>query len=544
MEKLPNHYKNVLIVSLILIITFFTFKNILNHEFIHSWDDLLQVTDNADIRKLSIENLKKIFISSYVNMYQPITTITYGIDYMVNGIDSSVFHLSNLIIHLIAVILVYFLIIWLGLGYISAGFTALLYATGPLVVEPVAWISARSTLLSSVFFFAAFLYYLKYLANETRSAIILAQLFYLLALLSRVTVVVFPFIMLLAEIYLKKDWRSGKLMIAKLWFLFISIPVVWIGLSFRDFSGTYGSIWEIPLFMIPKTLWYLDYWLPVHSLSPVYSMPGWLDFRHLSALIFISGWILLYVKVPAVRKNILFGLFFFLICIGPYFIYSHYLNPVADRYGYLALFGVYLILGSLLSHVIKSKKPVPAIALFIILFSLNIIASSTYSTAWKDPVHLWYHATRTVPDISYAHQKLGIAYLKERNIELAMESLTNAIQTDSLNTLAIYNLGSANYQRKKYPEALALYDKAIRLSPGVSLFYSGRAKTHLFMRKYDIAIADLDQSIALAKTPDPELYYLRGICKIKAGESPCTDLNIALKLGLDAALAKIATHCL
>jgi tetratricopeptide (TPR) repeat protein len=62
---------------------------------------------------------------------------------------------------------------------------------------------------------------------------------------------------------------------------------------------------------------------------------------------------------------------------------------------------------------------------------------------------------------------------------------------------AYYNRGVAYYDKGLYRQAIADFDKAIRLSPGYAKAYYSRGLAYLDEEQYDWAIADFDKAIEL-----------------------------------------------
>ena len=98
-------------LALILLITVLAYANAVDNDFIYQFDDDLYVTDNPDIKALSAGNLYRMFTTSYVGLYLPLTMLSYAIEYHFFGLDAPAFHLTNLLLHLINVWLVFLLIL-------------------------------------------------------------------------------------------------------------------------------------------------------------------------------------------------------------------------------------------------------------------------------------------------------------------------------------------------------------------------------------------------------------------------------------------------
>lgn len=89
--------------------------------------------------------------------YRPLVTISYALDHRLHGPNPAGFHLTNLLLHLVNVLLVLALARRTGAGLLGAGIAAGLWALLPRLAESVAWISGRTDLLAALFSLAALL---------------------------------------------------------------------------------------------------------------------------------------------------------------------------------------------------------------------------------------------------------------------------------------------------------------------------------------------------------------------------------------------------
>jgi len=104
-------YTTYIYLAVVLIITIIAYSNSLSGDFIYQFDDDLYVTNNPDIKEVTRENLYNIFTQPYVGLYLPLTMLSLMADYAIYGLDASGFHLTNLLMHLINTVLVFFLLL-------------------------------------------------------------------------------------------------------------------------------------------------------------------------------------------------------------------------------------------------------------------------------------------------------------------------------------------------------------------------------------------------------------------------------------------------
>src|SRR5262249_8923022 len=91
---------------------------------------------------------------------RPILLVTMALNYRVSGLDPWSYHVMNLLLHWLVTLLVFRIVrdhLWLGAEATPVALSAaLIVAVHPLNSEPVNYVSARSALLTAVFYLAAF----------------------------------------------------------------------------------------------------------------------------------------------------------------------------------------------------------------------------------------------------------------------------------------------------------------------------------------------------------------------------------------------------
>jgi protein O-mannosyl-transferase len=82
--------------------------------------------------------------------YRPLTTLTLRADYAMAGPDARSFHVSNLLMHLLATIALVLTARRLGAGPVASVLAATAWALHPRSTEAVAWVSGRTDLLAGL----------------------------------------------------------------------------------------------------------------------------------------------------------------------------------------------------------------------------------------------------------------------------------------------------------------------------------------------------------------------------------------------------------
>src|SRR5713226_6104332 len=165
----------------IFLLTVIAFLPALENEFV-SWDDDKNLIENPNYRGLGWTQLRWMFTTFHMGHYQPLSWMTFGLDYLLWGTKPSGYHLTNLLLHAANAVLFYFVTLRLlslaltgfpaalNLGLrVAAGFAALLFSLHPLRVESVVWATERRDVLSALFFLLTVFCYLR-AAAETSAA--------------------------------------------------------------------------------------------------------------------------------------------------------------------------------------------------------------------------------------------------------------------------------------------------------------------------------------------------------------------------------------
>lgn len=187
LESMPTKYRKkpyLHIIPLIIIIALsvITYLNCLPNQFVY--DDSSTIVENKLIKDWG--NFNALFTHDYFKLsgeltYRPLVTLSYFIDYSLWQMNPMGYHLVNVVLHVVNVVLVYFLVLLLlrqynktqenynqsaRRGRISdiglALLTCMLFAVHPIVSEVVNMISYREDLIATAFLIASFLLFLLY----------------------------------------------------------------------------------------------------------------------------------------------------------------------------------------------------------------------------------------------------------------------------------------------------------------------------------------------------------------------------------------------
>ena len=166
-------------------------------------DDTHLIVVNNDVLK-DFANLPRLFTQdvfisySNTNLYfRPLLNLSFMVDAHYAGIEPGLYHLTNVILHIICSLLVFHFFRTFNYSTLFAGFFALVFTVHPLITSAVAWIPGRNDTLFALFIIPSFLGFKKYAETLSMKAIIFSALFLFLALLTKETAIVLPFLCLM-----------------------------------------------------------------------------------------------------------------------------------------------------------------------------------------------------------------------------------------------------------------------------------------------------------------------------------------------------------
>ncbi|MDP8265614.1 MAG: hypothetical protein P9M07_01570, partial [Candidatus Aceula meridiana] len=116
---------HVIIPVFILVVTFISFYPCFKAGFLN-WDDNVHLTENLNIRMIAWEgitwaNIKDIFTQKVNHTYQPLTIFSYAIEFYFFKDNPFVYHLNNIILHMLVSLLVFYFLRRLKLSLWAAG---------------------------------------------------------------------------------------------------------------------------------------------------------------------------------------------------------------------------------------------------------------------------------------------------------------------------------------------------------------------------------------------------------------------------------------
>jgi protein O-mannosyl-transferase len=202
------HLRFVLVLA---VITLLSMGHVCGNGFI-DLDDIPYITQNPNVKSgLTGENILWALTTTRGHFWQPVTWLSLQLDATLFGPeDAWGFHLTNLLLHLANVLLLYRLLVLVSQRAWPSFWVAALFAVHPLHVESVAWAVERKDVLSTLFWLLATIAYVRYAAQPGRGRMTVVVVFFALGLMTKPMVVTFPFTLLLLDVWPLRRWPQGQ----------------------------------------------------------------------------------------------------------------------------------------------------------------------------------------------------------------------------------------------------------------------------------------------------------------------------------------------
>lgn len=534
MKSFLESHRQSIGIAVVLILTFLIYSPTLHHEFVN-WDDNTHITQNPMVRSLSVENIEQIFTSTVHRTYIPLTILSFAIEYHFFKLEPLIYHLNNLLLHLLVVYLVFHLGLRLGLKNAGAAAAALLFAIHPIHVESVAWATERKDVLYSAFYLGAVLAYLHYLRTQKRLYYICSLLMGFLSMLSKPMALSLPLILILCDWFVNRSFKKEHFF-NKIPYLLFIVPLAAITFNanldslgqqnnpsqlFPLWAGTFyikKFFWPVvlcPLYVpvIPQNFFHFEYW----------SVVGMVVAGMIAFVVWKNRWfrfaLLWYV-----------GSIFFLLNYD----YTNVTQSVADRFMYLPSLGFCFLAGYGVEKIWNLKDQIKFIALgiIIIFFLLLSIKTSFQITVWRDSFSLWDYTVRHSPTSFMAYNNRGRIYESRQQWDRAIADYQESIRLNPKFAKAYKNLGMSYEGQGDLPSAMVYYTQAIAVNPQYSAAYNNRGLIYQKTNDFSLALADFDKAIA-ADAAYALGYANRGELLARLGQSEMAlrDLLQARRMG-------------
>lgn len=421
----------------IVVATVTTFARGVPSPLVETWDDGRFLIEFEPVRSYSWDGLVRMLTEVHFQAWHPLHLLSYWIDVPWAGPSGPVIHAVNLALWIVGLLLLLRVMESLGLPRVAALVATLALGLHPVQVEAVTWATGRKECLALIFSCLAILSHLSPGPDGRPTPVArraLPALFYVLAAMSKTTVLPLPGVLFLADVLLRgRTWRQA---------LVAQVPIVVLGGAFaalvvsiwsdhemiRPDAGGGDPLGRVALVAATLTHHVSTALLPVET-SPIYPIDRAGDF---GGEVFVVPALLLVLLGGALRlgaRRAAFATATFLVLALPVVNILPVYFQYQDRYLSLPLLGPAYGLGAGVALAMERLERGRARAwIAVATLCVAALAARTvqYQRAWSSDERLWRHATATHPDAFYAWMKLG-EYLRDRgDLEASVDAYRRA----------------------------------------------------------------------------------------------------------------------
>ncbi len=470
-----------------------------------NWDDNFYVTENSS---LAHPSARALLTTPVGGNYHPLTMASLALNYRLSGLDPGSYHALNLALHLVATLLVFFLVWRLSNGRVWTSLaTGLLFGIHPMHVESVAWIAERKDVLYACFYLAGLIAYLRHLDLGRSRWLAVAWVAFVLSVASKPAAVVFPVTLFLIDGFRGRR-LSAAAVLEKLPFLGVSLAAGVLTLRAQSGAGAISSVWtpfQKLLFASDALVMYVaKLFVPVR-LSAIYPYPSPATGPGPQYLVvFAIAMVLLVAAVLVARRHavVRFGLAFFLVHVVLVLQFFTLGGAVlAERYTYLSYVGLLFALTWWLDTPGRRPFSARSVVAVIVMVQVPLFVVLTWQrcAVWRNSETLWNDTIAKYPgQIADAYINRGYYYYSEaKRYDAAIADFDQALALNSATERIWSNKGLALAALARYDSALVCFERAVALAPKSAEAVNNRGAAQLELNQFASAIADFSRALEL-----------------------------------------------
>lgn len=517
-------------------------------------DDHRLVIDHVLVNRPSLTHAFQLFTIVHRDLYQPLPLLMFSGEMVVaqslnlfaSGSQGGawLFHLSNVVLHALVAVLVWFTIRMLHMrspdprdwqlnlasrqsaAIIIATAAALIFAVHPFNVETVAWVNGRMMLLSTLFGLAGVLSFARWLDRPGTLDAVLTVLFMVLSAISKVRVGL-PLLLLLVAM-MRGDLRRGRFWPVWLVAGGLTAFFAWVNIDATSQADLFSEAAEHLLGpRAVRVLLALDFYIThvfwpagLASYYPTPPVVAWSDPETIRAALVVglSGFALTVAcwRVSAAR----WGMAWFLIALADTLPFVPARNVLAaDRYMYLPLVGLLWALAAIgerlyshwRQHTVRSRAPAVVSSAAAASVLPLLIAMSWHTAKWYNTPELKTERVALLfPDVPRVWERLGwTSYSNgdyERAIELAHREFVHEIP--AVKSGAHQLIGMSRFRQGRTDEAIAELTKALEIDPQNDLGRFRLGMVYEELGRFPEALPLFEACVRSASSHNPTLHRL------------------------------------
>ena len=491
------------------------------------WDDDLFLTNNPLIK--ANDGLYRFWFTREPPDYFPLVSTSLWLEWRLWGMNATGYHAVNILLHAISSVLTWLVLRRLNIP--GAWLAALIFAVHPVNVESVAWITERKNTQPMVFYLLTILLYLRFESDRSKRWYVFALCAFLLALLSKTSVVMLPFVLLGCA-----WWQRGRIaqkdLVRSIPFFVLSCVLGMVTILYQS-NAIGGDIVRSGGFLSRLAgagwaVWFYIYKAVIpHKLSFVY--PRWnIDVSSISSylpgLILVACFAVFYWYRNRWGRAPLFALGYFVVTLFPVlgFFDINFMrySLVTDHWQYTSIIGIIALVvgtGLLISGGWPGQLRKLAAGASATLVGLLCVLSWGQSSIYKDVEALWRDTVSKNPEAWLAHNNLGTALLDQGRFDEAVVHCSEALRINPTHTKIRCALGTALVGQGRFKEAVDHFSEALRIEPNFAEAHNDLGRALNEVGRFDEAIRHFSEAVRI-KPEFAEAHSNLGITLARMGK--------------------------
>lgn len=448
--------------------------------------------------------------------YRPLLWLSLAFDRHLWNLNPCRFHLTNLLLHWMGGFFCFVLLRRMQAPTMLAAITCLLWLSLPINSEAVAWISGRTYPLMCIFLVLSLLIAESYLARGSSLTLFIYLAVLLGALFSNEEGILAPLLAMLLAYFRDRTPQRRWLALALTGAIADGIYFSLRRLAVAPMPGGSASFSIIGISFFKYVAWML---FPLHmSVERSTDTPA--NGFSVTAAVTLFALLCLFGLIYWLRKRVplaAFGLAWMAIALFPYCGIVPIYQGMAERYVYLASFGLVLAIVAMAWRSKTTERS--ALLCLVMLWGLwGAWHLRSRVLKWNDPTALYQSSLEATPRSIKLLSNLGGAFEASGDYSKAMESYRKALALNSEYIPAIIGVGNIAQRTGDMAQAEREYKRAIMVEPSEEASYCYLGALFFREEKIDQAIQNLSKAAALNPS-DPTPFADLGVVYQKTGDS-------------------------
>ncbi|MGO9136708.1 MAG: tetratricopeptide repeat protein [Syntrophales bacterium] len=561
-QKIPIYRRQLFICLILTVAVLAAFWQVKNNDFVN-YDDPRCVPENVHIQSgFNSNDLKWAFTTSHAGYWQPLTWLSFSMDYQLFGLHAGGYHIVNLLLHIVNSLLLFLILNRMTHALWKSAFVAALFALHPIHVESVAWIAERKDVLSALFWMLTMGAYVLYAEKPGVKKYLLTIFFFALGLMAKPMLVTLPFVLLLLDYwplgrirlhqsldvpkiteskkgkkqpkkisgsakrkegtlpdrsrFLQRSWPFIREKIPFFALSVISSIVTAIG---QQRVGAMESLEILPIGArignaLISYIRYIGMTIYPHGLAVFYPHGGTpQSWEVILAAAFLVVATLIIIRLAAKMPYLAMGWLWYLGTLVPVIgIIQVGMQAMADRYTYIPIIGLFVVAAWAVPDIARNwryRKHILTTGA-VIIFSALMFSTWTQVKYWQNSVTLFEHALQVTDNNYLAHNNLGVALNDAGKKEEATAHYREAIRIKPSYENAYFNLGNNLSAQGRTDEAVLCYQEALRLRPNYAKAHNNLARLLISKKMFKEAIGHFQEALKTEPT-NSGMHYNLGV---------------------------------